>query len=103
VAVSLNEFNDMHALAQTDLPKRVLGVVERSEQARTAGEVAAELLGISERYMALVGPEVRQVLPAVVRVLDVHVAHGLLRRLVLTHPMRGDETYYAKLRALAVA
>lgn len=95
MSISLKEFNELHAVAQSKLDERVLAVLERSENALSAEEVAADLLGITNRYLRILSPEIAEVQPAVVQILDLYAAKGKLRTLITSKGLAGNVTVYA--------
>jgi hypothetical protein len=94
--ITKSEFNEAHAARLGSLPTRIEDVLQRSEHAHTAREVAAKLLGIEGRYTQLLAPEVSAVLPVVQEVLDSLVFAGKLRSVSVPAQLTGPKTYYAK-------
>ena len=100
MSLPLKDFDNLHALAQSELLARVLRVLQAAKEALTAAEVAAEVLGISGRYIRILSPEIGEVVPIIVQLLDALVAEGKLRRVSVPHMLIGPRAHYALAAAI---
>lgn len=82
-------------LHEGNLQERVLTLASGPDEALTAGDVTARLMGGSGGYAQIASPEVRSAQPLIMRILDSFLAEGRLVSLKRTGPS-GPEVFYGR-------
>lgn len=89
-----DELDQVNKDVAAGVAQRLLALLEKTEDAFTAEELTAGLLGLPERYVAVLAPEVADAAPLVQLVLDKLVVARKVQCRHVERPIVGTRPYY---------